>query len=57
VPGGLELLDFEVMHPRSSKLRAIYQRLDIEVFVVRGDLPGMALIKTSGVAVVLCSLY
>lgn len=57
VPGGLELLNFEVMHPRSSELRAIYQQLDIEVPIIRGDRPGLrALIKASGVEVVLCSL-
>jgi hypothetical protein len=56
-PTGIELVDFQVVHPNSSELRAIYEKLDIEVPVVRGDRPGMrALIRASGIDVVLSSL-
>lgn len=57
IPGRVELISFEVMHPQSSELRNIYEILDIEVPVVRGDRPGMrAVIRASGVDVVLSSL-
>lgn len=56
VPGGLTLLDFEVVHPQANELNAYYQALDVGVRVRRGDRPGMrALIKAGATEVVLSS--
>lgn len=56
VPGGLELLDFEVVHPQATELAALYETLGVGVRVRRGDRPGMrALIQAGGTEVVLSS--
>lgn len=56
VPGGLALIDFEVVHPQAAELNAYYEALDVGVRVRRGDRPGMrALIQAGGTEVVLSS--
>jgi len=56
-PGGLQLLDFEIAHPRADALRAIYRSLDIDVRVVAGDRPGMrALLRGAKQELVLSGL-
>jgi hypothetical protein len=57
VPGGLQLLDFDVMHPQGDELAALYQRMGVGVRVRRGDRPGMrAVIQAGGKEIILSSV-
>ncbi|MDF2462141.1 MAG: hypothetical protein K0Q43_376 [Ramlibacter sp.] len=56
-PGGLQLLEFEVIHPKADELRAIYRELGIAVPVRRALQPGMrALVACPAGQIVLTSL-
>ncbi len=57
VPAGLSLREFEVLHPESTELAAMFAGLNVDVKVRRSDRPGLrAVLGTPAGEVVLTSL-